>query len=123
MVTVTCVILLKIKHWVTSPVVRTSPSSAEGTSLIPGGEAKISHASQPKIQNINNRNNIVTHSIKTLKLVHLRKKILKNENFGWLIITYCTSPMLYTYEVLPCMNRPTVAVLNCQESFLINPDA
>lgn len=78
MVTVTCVILLKIKHWVTSPVVRTSPSSAEGTSLIPGGEAKISHASQPKIQNINNRNNIVTHSIKTLKLVHLRKKILKN---------------------------------------------
>ena len=57
-----------------SLVVKTSPSSAEGTGLIPGREAKISHASQPKIQNINNRSNIVINSIKTLKMGHIDLK-------------------------------------------------
>ena len=32
-------------------------------------------------------------------MVHLRKKNLKKSKL-WLIITYCTSPMLYTYEAL-----------------------
>ena len=35
-----------------SPVVKTSPSNAEGVGLIPGRGAKIPHASGPKIQNI-----------------------------------------------------------------------
>ena len=35
-----------------SPVVKTLSSSAEGIGLIPGQGAKISHSSQPKNQNI-----------------------------------------------------------------------
>ena len=35
-----------------SPVVRTSPANAEGAGLLPGGGAKIPHASGPKDQNI-----------------------------------------------------------------------
>ena len=47
---------------------------------IPGRGAKIPHASRPKNQNIKKkkRSNIVTDSIKTLKMVHIKKKILKN---------------------------------------------
>ena len=51
------------------PVVKTLPSNAEGRGLIPCGEAKIPHASWPKIQNIN-RSNTVT---KTSKTVHIKK--------------------------------------------------
>ena len=36
------------------PVVKTSPSNAGGVGSIPGGVAKIPHASWPKNQNINN---------------------------------------------------------------------
>ena len=44
------------------PVVETSPSSAGGTGSIPG-----LHAMWLKKQNVKNRSNIVTHSIKTEK--------------------------------------------------------
>ena len=52
------------------------PSKAEGTGLIPGQGAKIPHAFQPKNQNIKKKkiNNIVTNSIKTLKMVHIKNK-------------------------------------------------
>ena len=52
------------------------PSKAEGTGLISGQGAKIPHAFQPKNQNIKKKpiNNIVTNSIKTLKMVHIKKK-------------------------------------------------
>ena len=43
---------------------------------IPGHAAKIPHASWPKNQNINNRSNTVTNSIKALKMV-LMKNIFK----------------------------------------------
>ena len=59
------------------PVVKTSPSNAEGMGSIPGQGAKIPYASQPKNQNINNRSSTVTSSIKTLKLVHIKTKNLK----------------------------------------------
>ena len=54
----------------------------QSRSLIPG--AKIPQASWLKNQNIkNSRSNIVTNSIKTLKMVHIKKKILKkNPNRG-----------------------------------------
>ena len=59
------------------PVVKTSPSNAGGVGSIPGWGAKIPMP-QGKKQNINNRSNIVTNSIKTLKIkmVHI-KNILK----------------------------------------------
>ena len=39
---------------------------------IPGGGAKIPHASWPKNKNM--RQNIITNSTKTLKMVHIKKK-------------------------------------------------
>ena len=56
------------------PVVKTSPSNAGGAGLISSQGAKISHALQPKNQNVNNRSNGVTNSIKTLKTIHIKKK-------------------------------------------------
>ena len=64
------------KNEVGDPVAKTLPSNAEGRGLIPCGEAKIPHASWPKIQNINNRSNTVA---KTSKTVHIKKK-KKNKN-------------------------------------------
>ena len=55
-------------------MVKTSPSNAKGAGSIPGQRAKIP---LPRNQNIN-RNNIITNSIKTLKMVHIKKK-KKNE--------------------------------------------
>ena len=57
-------------------MVKTAHSNAGGVGSIPGREAKIPHASGPKTPNIEERNNVVMNSIKTLKMVHI-KKILK----------------------------------------------
>ena len=60
------------------PVVKTSPSNSGGVRLIPGQGAKILHASvhasPPKNQNVKNRSNIVTNSIKTFKKCLLYKR-------------------------------------------------
>ena len=58
-----------------SPEVNSSSSNAEGTGSIPGRGAKIPHASWPKKKQTpkhKNRGNIVTNSIKTLKVVHIK---------------------------------------------------
>ena len=60
-------------------MVQTSPSDMGVVCSIPGQGVKIPHVLWPKKQNINNRSNIVTNSIKTLKVV-LVKKLLKNVN-------------------------------------------
>ena len=53
------------------PVVKTSQSSTGGVGLIPGWDQT------------ENRNNIVTNSIKTLKMVHIKKKkSLKNSKMS-----------------------------------------
>ena len=58
------------------------PFSVGGS--IPGREAKIPHTSQSKKQSIlkKRRSDIVTNSIKTLKMVHIKKKkkTLEKEN-------------------------------------------
>ena len=55
--------------------VKTSPSNALGAGLIPGRGAKIPQASSlpPKKIKTYNRSNVVTISIKTLKMVHIKK--------------------------------------------------
>ena len=58
------------------PVVKTSPSSAGGACSIPGGGAKIPHASGPKNQNIKQKQ--YCNPIKTLKMVHVKKKFFFN---------------------------------------------
>ena len=56
-------------------MVKTFPSSAGGVGSIPGQRAKIPQALKPKIQkSIIDRCNTVTNSIKTLKMVHIKKK-------------------------------------------------
>ena len=62
------------------PLAKTSPSDAEGVGLIPGQGAKISDASCPppskKKKPKGNRSSIVANSIKTLKIVHIKKKTI-----------------------------------------------
>ena len=57
-----------------NPRLKTSPSNAGVASPIPDHKAKIPHASGPKNTKGKNRSNIVTNSIKTLKMVHTEKK-------------------------------------------------
>ena len=54
------------------PVARTSTSEAGGLDSISGWGAEHPHASWPK--NPRNKNNIVTNSVKTLKMVHIKNK-------------------------------------------------
>ena len=61
------------------PVVRTSPSSAEGVRSVPGRGAGLLHALGPKNQNMKNRGNVVTSSITTLKVVHIKKIFNKKQ--------------------------------------------
>ena len=56
------------------PVVGTWPSNEGGASSFRGWGAKIPHASWPKNQNIKIRSNSVTNSIKTFKIVRIKKK-------------------------------------------------
>ena len=54
------------------PVVKTSLSNAGTEGSTPGQRAKLPHDLQPKNQNV--KGNILTNSIKTLKIVHIKKK-------------------------------------------------
>ena len=53
-------------------MVKTSPSSAGVAGSIPGRGAKIPHASRPKNQDIKQKQ----YCNKTLKMVHIKKKII-----------------------------------------------
>ena len=64
------------------PVVNSLSSSAGDAGLIPGSGTKMPHASWPKRnqekkKNKKNRSNIVTNSIKTLKMVHIKNNLKK----------------------------------------------
>ena len=56
-------------------MVKTSPTNTGDAGLISGWGIKIPHSSWPKNQSIN-RSNIVSDSIKTFKMVHIKKKKL-----------------------------------------------
>ena len=57
------------------PVVKTSPSNAGGEGSIPGRELR-SHMSQGQKTKTQNRSNLVTDSVKTLKMVHIKKHLV-----------------------------------------------
>ena len=61
------------------PAVKTLPSNAGGAGSIPGLGAKIPHVLWPQNKK-QSRNNIVTNSIETLKMVHIKKKNFKKKN-------------------------------------------
>ena len=63
-----------------SPVVKSSPSSAGGVGSIPGRGTKIPFALRCRKPKHTSRSNIVTHSIKTLKTVHIKIKSFKRIN-------------------------------------------
>lgn len=54
-------------------------TSCKSVGSIPGRELRILHALWPKNKNINHRSNSATNSVKTLKLVHVKKKKKKKE--------------------------------------------
>ena len=65
-------------------MVKTSPSNARSVASISGWGVKILCHLWPKQQNIKKkkrrrRSNIVTNSIKTLKIVHIKKILKKKE--------------------------------------------
>ena len=62
------------------PVVKTLSSNARGVGLIPGWSAKIPYTLRPKKPT--HRSNIVTNSIKTLKMVHIKKFFKKKSTAG-----------------------------------------
>ena len=63
-------------------MVKTLPSNAGGAGSIPGQGVEIPHALWPKNQNTKNRSNIVTNSIKTLKMVKKKKKKEEEDQEG-----------------------------------------
>ena len=80
-----------IKTWVRdfpgSSVLKTWPSGAGGVDSIPGWRARIPHVLGPKQTNKQtNRSSIVTNSLKTLKMVHIKKSL------SW--VTMCCSSWL-----------------------------
>ena len=64
-----------------SPVVENLPSNAVGAGLISDRTANIPHASRPRDQNIKQKKQCCKNSIKTLKMVHKKKK-KKSYNLG-----------------------------------------
>ena len=88
------------------PVVKTSPSNAGGPGWIIGQAAKIPHSLQLKTQNKNkkifkklNGNNIATNSIKTLKMVHIKKNSSPTNHT--LIQHACSVTSVVTNSVTP----------------------
>ena len=68
----------EIKGFPDSPVVKTSPSKAGGVSLIPGQGIKIPNASQPKNQNIKQKQ-YCNKDFKNDLYTHIHKDLLKKE--------------------------------------------
>ena len=66
---------LKDTHWdfPGDPVVKTSPSNAGGVGSFPGWGAKIPHASQPKTQNIKQKQYCNKFNKDFKKTVHIKK--------------------------------------------------
>ena len=77
-------ILIKIRRdYPGGPVVKTSPSKAEGEGSIPGGVAKIPHASRPKKQNIKQKQYCNKFNKDFLNGPHQkRKELLKKSQTG-----------------------------------------
>ena len=84
------------------PVLRIPRFHCKSAGWIPGRGAKISHGLWPKNQNIKNKNrsNIVTNSVKTFKMVHI-KNIFK-KNYKW-SINFKNCESIYILCVYVCV--------------------
>ena len=60
-------------------MVKTLPPNPGGAGLIADWGTEIPQASQPTDQTIQNRSNIITKSIKTLKMLHIKNTLLKKK--------------------------------------------
>ena len=85
-----CVKNLLWRDFPGGPVVKTSPSIAEGTGSIPGRGAKMPQTSRPKKKKENPRKqkHIVTNSIKTLKNLLKKKNLLWGQSASGLILEW-----------------------------------
>ena len=59
-------------------MVQTLPSIADDVGSIPGWGAMTVRTSRPK-ESVNNRSKVVTHSIKTFKMVYIKNKFFKEK--------------------------------------------
>ena len=72
------ILKIYVKECRDSPRVKTMPPKAEGVGLIPGWEARTPRASQPKNQNIKQKQ-YCSQFNKYFKMVYIQKKF-KNKN-------------------------------------------
>ena len=70
--------------------------NARGAGWIPGRGARIPHASQPKYQNIINRRNIITNSIKTFKKIRMPPTRMVSWNYCFDRVPRFPLSLLYT---------------------------
>ena len=73
------ILKIYVKECRDSPRVKTMSPKAEGVGLIPGWEARTPHASQPKNQNIKQKQ-YCSQFNKDFEMVYVQKKILKKKN-------------------------------------------
>ena len=59
------------------------PFGTGGMGSIPGPGAEILHALKPRNQIIKKKKKFVTNSVKTLKMVHIKKNLKKKE-YNWI---------------------------------------
>jgi len=94
-------------------VVETLPSNLEVSGSIPGLGAKILHASRSKNQNINIRSNIVTNSIKTLKMVYIKKNSKKKKKKSCQYLPFQTFHICFQYSVATFKALAHILILSC----------
>ena len=101
---------------------RTWLSNVGGAGLIPSWEAKILHALWPKNQNTHkkNRSNILTNSIKILKMAHIKKKKKKPiscfKNLSPAHHCFYRSPSLHHTASEPRLKSPHPFPHSCQSN-------
>ena len=90
---------------------KTSPSNSRGMGLILGHGAKTTHASRPKKPHVKIRSNIVTNSIKTLKIINKMQKATKlfmiNIIYNTHLANFSTFLIFYFDYIISYLNLKT----------------
>ena len=81
------------------PLVKTLPSNVVCVVLISGGGTKIPHALWPKTPKYKTETNLVTNSIRTIKMVHIKKYI-----YIYIIESLCYTPVPDTVLYINCIS-------------------
>ena len=114
-------------------MVKTSPSNAGGVGSIPGRGANVPHASQPKNQNIKQKQYCNKFNKDFKRMVHIKKKSLgkkkRKEKEIWVLISLgiVFSVIFHIHSAITCTfylrHVSVICLLLCPpgESFLLHP--